>query len=55
VWDLKDRDIGYDITIARGRGFNTTTGSCQECLKEKYYIMFRPEGATLNSRDEFYR
>ena len=57
VWDLKDRDIGYDITwkiIARGRGFNPTTRSCQACLKEKYYIMFRPEGATLNSRDEFY-
>jgi hypothetical protein len=57
VWDLKDRDIGYNITwkiIARGRGFNPTTRSCQACLKEKYYIMFRPEGATLNSRDEFY-
>ena len=30
VWDLKDRDIGYDITwkiIARGRGFNPTTRS----------------------------
>ena len=57
VWGLKDIGVGYDIywkIIARGRGFNPTTRSCQACLKEKYYIMFRPEGATLNDRNEFY-
>ena len=57
VWGLKDEGIDYDITwkiIARGRGFNPTTRSCQACLKEKFYIMFRPEGATLNARSEFY-
>ena len=51
VWDLQDQGISYDIDwqiIARGRGFNPTTRSCQACLKEKYFIMFRPEGATLN-------
>ena len=35
------------MIIARGRGFNPTTRSCQACLKEKYLISFRPEGATL--------
>jgi hypothetical protein len=57
VWGLKDEGIDYDITwkiIARGRGFNPTTRSCQACLKEKIYIMFRPEGATLNARSECY-
>ena len=57
VWELKDNGVAYDIywkIIARGRGFNPTTRSCQACLKEKYYIMFRPEGATLNDRTEFY-
>ena len=57
VWGLKDEGIDYDITwkiIARGRGFNPTTRSCQACLKEKFYIMFRPEGATLNARSECY-
>ena len=57
IWDLKDAGVDYDLfwkIIARGRGFNPTTRSCQACLKEKYYIMFRPEGATLNNRSEFY-
>ena len=57
VWELKDQGIDYTLTwkiIARGRGFNPTTRSCQACLKEKFYIMFRPEGATLNNRNEFY-
>ena len=57
VWDLQDQGISYDLNwkiIARGRGFNPTTRSCQACLKEKYLIMFRPEGATLNDRNEFY-
>ena len=57
VWKLKNENVPYSISwkvIARGRGFNPTTRSCQICLKEKYYIMFRPEGATLNSRDEFF-
>ena len=57
VWELKDQGIDYTLTwkiIARGRGFDPTTRSCQACLKEKFYIMFRPEGATLNSRNEFY-
>ena len=57
VWKLKNANIPYSISwkvIARGRGFNPTIRSCQVCLNEKYYIMFRPEGATLNARDEFF-
>ena len=57
VWELKDQGIEYTITwkiIARGRGFDPTTRSYQACLKEKYFIMFRPEGATLNNRNEFH-
>ena len=57
IWELKDQGINYVLEwsiIARGRGFNPTTRSCQICLKEKYCIMFRPEGATLNSREEIF-
>ena len=57
IWDLKDAGVDYNLfwkVIARVRGFNPTTRSCQACLKEKYYIMFRPEGTTLNNRSEFY-
>jgi hypothetical protein len=57
VWGLKDLGTPYNISwkiIGRGRGFNPTTRSCQACLKEKYLIMFRPEGATINARSELY-
>ena len=57
IWELKDQGVNYILEwsiIARGKGFNPTTRSCQICLREKYYIMFRPEGATLNSRDELF-
>jgi hypothetical protein len=57
LWGLKDLGIPYNISwkiIARGRGFNPTTRSCQACPKEKYFIMFRPEGATIDARTEFY-
>ena len=30
------------------------SGRCELCLKEKYYILFRPESADINSRDEFF-
>ena len=57
VWELMDQGIFYTIMwkmIARGRGFNPTTRSCQACLKDKNYIMFRLEGSTLNDINEFY-
>jgi hypothetical protein len=54
VWDLKDLDIPYNISWKIfGRGFNPTTRSCQACLKEKYFIMFRPAGDTINVRSVF--
>ena len=57
IWNLKNQNIPYNITwqmITRSSSFNPTTRSCLLCLKEKYYIMFRPEGASLNHRREFY-
>jgi hypothetical protein len=49
--------VPYEISwkkLARGRVFNPTSKTCQLCLKEKYLIMFSPEGATLNKRNELY-
>ena len=57
VWKLKDNNTPYRISwqiITRSPSFNPTKKSCSLCLKEKYCIMFRPEGATLNDRSEFY-
>ena len=43
-WDVRDR----------GPPWNPVTDMCRLCILEKYYIMFEPEGATLNQRSEFF-
>ena len=57
VWDLKRKNKKYNLSwkiISRGQSFNPFTRRCNLCLKEKYFIMFRPEGSTLNDRSEFF-
>ena len=34
--------------------YNTTSQNCLLCLTEKYFILYKPEFSTLNSRSEFY-
>ena len=55
IWKLKEDNIGYKITwkiIDRGKSFNPVTKICQLCTKEKYYLIFKPEMCSLNSRNE---
>ena len=40
--------------IARARPYNPVNGKCNLCLTEKWFIMFRPEGASLNQRSEIF-
>ena len=57
IWDLKEKNIGFDIkwtAIDRAPRFNPITKKCRLCLKEKYYIIFQPEGAQLNERSELF-
>ena len=57
IWKLKRENAPYNVTwevLSRARVFNPVTGRCQLCLREKFLIMFQPESATLNSRDELY-
>ena len=57
VWNLKDKNENYEIKwsiIDRAKSFNPTTRRCGLCTKEKFYIIFQPEGATLNKRSELY-
>ena len=57
IWKLKNSQTQYNISwkiITRSQSFNPSTKRCNLCLKEKYFIMFRPEGATLNDRSEFF-
>ena len=57
VWNLKDSDKQYNIKwniIDRASEFNPVTRKCRLCLKEKYYIIFKPDGASLNERSELF-
>ena len=55
VWDLKRKNIDHSVTwkiLDRGKPFSPVSNLCNLCTKEKYYIIFEPEEATLNKRDE---
>ena len=57
VWDLKREGTPFTISwsiLARGDGYNPSTKSCRLCLLEKWHILFKPEGATLNKRLEVF-
>ena len=55
VWDLIGNGTPYDIhwkLVNKAKPFSPVSGICELCLVEKFYIMFRPELATINKRDE---
>ena len=57
IWKLKDEGKQYQIKweiLDRATTYNPVSKKCRLCLKEIYYIMFRPESASLNSRNELY-
>ena len=56
IWDLKDKGEEYEINwkfIGRAQPFSSISGVCNLCTLEKYHILFNPNQATLNRRDEF--
>ena len=57
TWKLKSEKKDFNIhwgLLDRAPNFNPTTKKCKLCLKEKCYIMYKPETATLKKRSEFY-
>ena len=57
IWKLKNDNTPFKISwkiLSKCAPFNPTTRSCPLCLREKFFIMFRPEGATLNHRSEIF-
>ena len=57
VWKLKNENVPYRVSwdiAGRAAPFNPATNICRLCLLEKYLIMFRPAGATLNQNSEFF-
>ena len=57
IWKLKEKDKQHRVTwkiLAKARTFNPSNQMCRLCLKEKFFIMFHPETASLNSRSEVF-
>ena len=57
IWDLKRKNKKFEVNweiLDRGEPFSPITNKCALCDKEKFYILFRPESASINSRDEIF-
>ena len=55
IWDLEDKNIKYEIDwkiVSQAKAFNPVTGICHLCNREKYFILFKQEMASINERDE---
>ena len=55
IWKLEDEQKDYTLDwkiVDRGHPFSPVTGICQLCTKEKYWIVYKSNLATLNSRNE---
>ena len=55
IWDLKEKNINYTYSwklIDRAQPFSPVTGVCNLCTTEKFHIIFNPEAATLNKKEE---
>ena len=55
VWHLKEANLKFGITwkiLKQTSPFSPVSNRCNLCLWEKYFIIFRPELATLNKRNE---
>ena len=55
IWELKAKNINYNIQwriISKAVAYKPSAKRCQLCLTEKYFIIYRPEWCTLNSRNE---
>ena len=55
IWTLKEENMQFTTEwslMDRAPPFNPISRKCRLCLKEKLYIMYRPENATHNKRSE---
>ena len=55
VWGLKDKKVDYHIKwriVRHAKSYSNVTKKCNLCLWEKYYIICRPDLATLNNKNE---
>ena len=57
IWNMKGKKMKMKVNwsiVDRAREFNPVNRKRRLCLKEKYYIIFQPEGAKLNESSELF-
>ena len=57
IWKLKDQNKAYQVEfeiVKRAAPYSPVSGICNLCTEEKFEIMFNPNLATLNSRQEMF-
>ena len=57
IWNLKDNGKSFTVSWKlkdRATSYNPTTKKCRICLKEKYHILYKADGASLNKRSEIF-
>ena len=55
VWELKNSNNVFNVKwkiVDRDRQYTSMPKSCNLCTSEVYHILFNPQNATLNSRNE---
>ena len=55
IWNLKNNNISYSIRwkiLKRARSYSNASKRCNLCIWEKYFIICKPDIATLNRRNE---
>jgi len=55
IWELKNNQQHFNIKwkiLAKAKPYSNLTKRCNLCTTEKYYIITKPELATLNKRNE---
>ena len=55
IWNLMDEKIDYEIEwkiVSKAKPFDPGSGVCRLCVREKFFILFKPEMSTINSRNE---
>ena len=57
IHELKERGTNYSMKweiVEKARPFNPISGICALCTREKFLIIFSPQGASLNKRSELF-
>ena len=55
IWYLQDRNLNFEIKwkiLQMSKPYQAGSRQCYLCLSEIFYIIFKPEEATLNDKSE---